>query len=71
MTPMIGTFSNFFKGGVSASKNQDPSMVSLLGAGIIGGYDNSRYPKDLQKTFDKKNARRRINCIWKEAWPNR
>jgi len=54
MTPMVGTFSNFFKGGVSASKNQDPSMVSLLSSGVIGGYDNSRYPKDLQKTFDKR-----------------
>tara|TARA_R110000765_G_scaffold10876_1_gene33290 strand:+ start:1715 stop:8155 length:6441 start_codon:yes stop_codon:yes gene_type:complete len=54
MTPMIGTFSNFFKGGIRASKNQDPSMVSLLSSGVIGGYDNSRYPKDLQKTFDKR-----------------
>ena len=54
MAPMIGTFGNFFKGGIGVDQNQDPSLKNLMGAGVIGGYDNARYAKDLQKTFDKR-----------------
>lgn len=54
MTPLVGTMKNFFKGGISMSGNVDPSLRALTGSGVVGGYDNSRYPKDLQKSFDKR-----------------
>jgi len=54
--PFIGTLNKFFKGGISSLEGADidPTLRKLLGTGQVGGYDHSRDPKDLRKSFNRR-----------------
>tara|TARA_R110000824_G_scaffold33602_10_gene107684 strand:- start:267 stop:2084 length:1818 start_codon:yes stop_codon:yes gene_type:complete len=52
-TPILGTATNFFAGGISGRGNVPDSYNVLRGSGVIGGYDHGRDPKDMKKSFYK------------------
>ena len=51
--PFVSTFHNFFKGGISGGEGVG-SYQTLLGAGVIGGYDFGRDVKDFRKEFGRR-----------------
>ena len=52
-TPIVGTATNFFAGGISGRGEVPNSYNVLRGSGVIGGYDHGRDPKDMKKSFYK------------------
>ena len=54
MKPFLGTFGQFFKGGIAGRGEVSEAMKSLVGAGIIGGYDYGIGTKGAKKVFEQK-----------------
>jgi hypothetical protein len=51
MKPFLGTFNQFFKGGIAGRGQVSDAMKQLVGAGIVGGYDYGIGTKGAKKLF--------------------